>query len=115
LSVVAASSAVAASAKEDAAQEGKSGKARFSAQLIFLPSFRRAANRAAQARRADLSRQSRFGDGGSRLGERGSKPVKVDQTSSVAQAGGQNRMQISINEQLAKEIALIRSNQYKLS
>jgi hypothetical protein len=48
---------------------GKSGKAHFSAQLIFLPSFPWAANRASQ-----------------------SKPVKVNQSDSVGQAGGQNRI-----------------------
>jgi len=62
-------SVVATAAKEDAAMVGKSGKAHFSAQLIFLPSFPWAANRASQ-----------------------SKSVKVNQSDSVAQAGGPKRM-----------------------
>ena len=43
-----------------------------------------------QACRADLSRQSRFSDGGSRFGEGGSNPVKVNQTDLVGQAGTSN-------------------------
>ena len=60
------------------ARAGKSGKAHFPADLIFLPSFRWR-----QFRRTGSPRRSRCGEGGS-------KPVKVNQTSSLGQARGRN-------------------------
>ena len=53
---------------------------------------------ASRACRADLSRQSRFGDGGSRPGEGGSRSVKVNQTDMLVKLATQiSRKHLNMN------------------